>query len=307
MTDNYDLIIIGGGPAGLTAGIYASRAKLNVLIIEKENVGALWSAHKIANFPGFPEEMSGKDLVLRFKEQAKNFGCTIVNETFLELQTEGDLKIIKTSDGSYKALSVIIATGWPKNNSNKIKGEEEFLGKGVSYCATCDGAFTRGMIVSLFGNGEEVAEEALFLTNHAKEVLVFSEESELNCSEESKNALLARENVNIIGNTKIKEIKGSDYVEKIDIIQDGEEKTINSDYAFLYLGTKSTKDLFSILGSLDKDGYFISDNLETNIEGIYIAGDFRSGSIRQVTVASADGTKSALKAIKYVLTNKKKN
>ncbi|MGL6115540.1 NAD(P)/FAD-dependent oxidoreductase [Cetobacterium sp. SF1] len=303
----YDLIIVGAGPAGLSAAIYAGRANLKVLVLEKDNVGSLIMAHKIDNYPGFPSGMTGRDLYQQMKNQAINFKVEFKTATFLGVDVFSNPKIVKTDSENFSAHGVIIATGWSKNSNSKIPGEHEFIGKGVSYCATCDGAFTRGMTVSLFGKGEEVAEEALFLTRYAKNIQIFVSGESLQCNHDLLETLKSNEKISIILNAELKEISGTEYVEKAIVSVNGEEKTYKTDYAFLYLGTKSPSELYGEFAKLDNQGYILTDELmKTNIEGIFAAGDIRSKHIRQVTTATSDGTIAAMEAIKYTILKKKK-
>lgn len=192
-----------------------------------------------------------------------------------------------------------------KNLGKKLKGEKEFLGNGVSYCATCDGFFTRGRKVALFGNGHEVAEEALFLTQHAEEIVVVVEEDDLLVDAELKDKLLNNEKVELITNAKLLEIMGSNYVEKVKISQNGEEKEIDTEFAFLYLGTKSTADLYQGFATLNDEGYIITeDNMASNVEGVWIAGDLRAKAYKKVATAVSDGTIAGIEVIKYLMKNK---
>ena len=294
----YDVIIIGGGPAGLTAGIYVGRSKLSTLIIESEGIGSLLMAHKIDNYPGFPEGISGKELYTLMKKQAEKFGAEFLSATLLgfDVYSDTESKIVKTDKGNFKAKVVIIATGTGKNGNKKLKGEEEFLGKGVSYCATCDGAFTKNLNVSLLGQGEEVAEEALFLTKFSKTIKIFVNEKEFKCHKDTLNALTASGKVEIITDANVEEL----VIEK-----DGETKNYPSDFAFLYLGTKNNTEMYGEFADLDNQGNIVTkDGLKINIEGMYAAGDIRSGVVRQVTTAVADGTVAAMEAIKEILKKK---
>lgn len=303
----YDLVIIGGGPAGLTAALYAGRSNLSVLVIERENIGSLYMAHQVDNYPGFPEGITGKELQNQMKKQAEKFGAEFMNAVFLGLDIYSEPKIIKTDKINVKGKSIIIAGGTGKFGGKKITGEKEFLGKGVSYCATCDGAFTRNMTVSLFGNGEEVAEEALFLTKYSKEILIFTKDSELMCGAELLESLKGNEKVKIITNAEIKELKGSEYLDYAVVEVNGEEKEYPVQYAFMYLGTKNSMELYGEFAALDEEGYIITDEfMKTRTEGIFAAGDVRSKKIRQITTAVSDGTIAGMEAIKYLLLNKNK-
>lgn len=298
----YDVIIIGGGPAGLTAGLYTGRSRLSTLIIEREGKGSLYMAHQVDNYPGFPEGITGVELNRRMREQTKRFGVEFVEGTLLGFDPYEAIKVVKTDAGNFKGKNIIVATGTGKSFVKKIKGEQEFLGKGVSYCATCDGAFTKFMTVSLIGQGEELAEEALFLTKFSKHIRVMVTEDEFKCSKESYEALTSSEKVEIITGVKLLEIKGKDYVEELVVEEKGEEKVYKSDFAFLYLGTKNNTEMYGEFAKLDKEGYIVTGaDMKMNVEGMYAAGDIRSGVIKQVTVATAEGTIAALEVIKKVL------
>lgn len=306
MSKVYDLIVIGGGPAGATAALYAGRSNLNVLVIEKPEVGALISAHKIDNYPGFPNGITGKELYETIQKQAQKFGAEFVEDTFLELDIYSHPRVVKASKGNYEGIGIIIATGWPKNNSKKIIGEKEFTGNGVSYCATCDGFFTKGRITSVFGNGHEAVEEALFLTKHAKEINVFCDKDDLEVEAELKEQLLSNENVKLFTNAKLVEVLGNQYVEKVKVDIAGEIKEMESDFAFLYLGTKSNSELYQGFAKLNDEGYIITDeNMACEVEGVWAAGDIRERTVRQVTTAVADGTLAGIEAIKYVMKKKR--
>lgn len=303
----YDLVVIGGGPAGLTAAIYAGRSNLSVLVIEKENVGSLAMAHRIDNYPGFSEGPTGKELLAEMKKQAKKFNVEFLDATFLGIDIFSTPRVINTDTINVSARTIVVATGTGKFGGKKIKGEKEYLGKGVSYCATCDGAFTRNMTVSIFGKGEIIAEEALFLTKYSKEILVFTPDATLNCDKEILETLESNEKVKIIGNANVKELKGDEYLETAVVDVNGELKEYTTQFAFMYIGTKNLSELYGELGSIDKDGYIVTDeNMQTNTEGIFAAGDVRSKNVRQVTTAVNDGTIAGMAAIKNILLNKKK-
>ena len=303
----YDLVIIGGGPAGLTSAVYVGRSNLSVLVIEKENTGSLYMAHQVDNYPGFPEGITGKDLQNLMKKQAEKFGAEFMNAVFLGLDIYSEPKVVKTDKINVRAKAVIIAGGTGKFGGKKIKGEKEFLGKGVSYCATCDGAFTRNMTVSLFGNGEEIAEEALFLTKYSKEILIFTKEDELMCRPELLENLKGNEKVKIIANAEIQELKGSEYLDYAVVKVNDEIKEYPVQYAFMYLGTKNSMELYGEFAQLDEEGYIVTDEfMKTRTEGVFAAGDVRSKKVRQVTTAVNDGTIAGMEAIKYLLLKNKK-
>lgn len=303
----YDLVIIGGGPAGLTSAVYAGRSNLSVLVIEKENTGSLYMAHQVDNYPGFPEGITGKDLQNLMKKQAEKFGAEFMNAVFLGLDIYSEPKVVKTDKINVRAKAVIIAGGTGKFGGKKIKGEKEFLGKGVSYCATCDGAFTRNMTVSLFGNGEEIAEEALFLTKYSKEILIFTKEDELMCRPELLENLKGNEKVKIIANAEIQELKGSEYLDYAVVKVNDEIKEYRVQYAFMYLGTKNSMELYGEFAQLDEEGYIVTDEfMKTRTEGVFAAGDVRSKKVRQVTTAVNDGTIAGMEVIKFLLLRNKK-
>lgn len=309
MKKKYNSIVVGGGPAGLTAALYIARAGKSVLVIENEGVGSLAAAHKIENYPGFPEGISGKELIAKMKEHAAKYGAEFLNTIFFEIDTvSSENKIVKCEAGKFETDTVVMATGiWKGGSSSKFKGEEEFLGRGVSYCATCDGAFYRGMKVSVFGNGEEACEEALYLTQFASEVTLFSAEEELKCEESTRITVTSNEKIKLYYNRELLEIKGSEFVESV-LVKDnstGESREFETAAAFIYMGTKSNYEIYAPIAELNDKGHVkTNEKLESYVEGVYVAGDIREKSIRQITTAVADGTVAASEVLKYLLQKK---
>ncbi len=301
----FDVVIVGGGPAGLTSALYCGRAKLSVLVIEKKDFGALVSSHKIENYPGV-EKLTGKELYLKMKEQTLEYEVSYMEANFLGLSFDEEVKIVKTDIRNIKCKSVIIATGSKKTGIKKIEGEEFYLGKGVSYCATCDGAFTRNLEVSLVGKGEELLEEALYLTKYARNINIFITDDKVVENEDIYKILLENEKVRFYFNCNLMKIEGEEFVERILIEVDKEIKTVSTQFVFLYLGTKQTTEIYTEISSLDKNGYIITDELmKTNVDGIFAIGDVRSKPVRQVATAVSDGAIAGIEVTKYIL--KKKN
>lgn len=300
----YDTVIVGGGPAGLTAALYLARANKKVIIIEKKGFGSLAAAHKIENYPGFEEGITGDELLNKMKKQALKFGAEIEEDVFLDLDTMSNPTAVKCINKKYLAKSVIIATGIWKGDTHKFKGESEFLGKGVSYCATCDGAFYKNLTVAVIGNGEEACEEAVYLTNHASKVLIFVKENTLNCNENTKQTVKDNPKIEVVYERELLEIAGSEFVEKIIVkkTDNGIKEEYSSDAAFMYLGTKSNIEMFANFANINEKGMIITnDKLESYVEGVYIAGDIREKSVRQVTTAVSDGTIAASEVIKFLM------
>ncbi|PID67106.1 MAG: thioredoxin reductase [Fusobacteriales bacterium] len=295
----YDVIIVGAGPAGLTAGLYASRGNLKTLILEKTGIGTMLMTHRVDNYPGFKSGSTGEEIYNFMKAQALEFGCEIKPATVLGFDPYEEIKIVKTDNGNFKTKYIVIATGIGKIGTKKLKG--------VSYCATCDGAFTRGRISSLVGKGDEIVEEALFLTRFSKEVNIYLTTEELDCNENLKAAILEKENAKIITNCELVEIKGNEEaVEELCLKVNGVERIVKTDFVFLYLGTKTNLELFGEFTEISKSGCIITDeNMETRTKKMYAIGDIREKNIRQITTATSDGTIAATMILKDVLKAKK--
>jgi thioredoxin reductase (NADPH) len=291
----FDIIIVGAGPAGLTAALYALRANKKVLVLEAKNYGGqIINANKIENYPGLPS-ISGFDFATILYNQVKNLNCEIKYETVVRIEED---KTVITNKNTYKAKAIILATG-SENRKLNIKKENEFIGKGVSYCATCDGNFYKNKVVAVLGGGNTALEDALYLSNLASKVYLIHRRDVFKGEKKYIDELQKIENVKLILNSNIVSIEGNDKLEEI-IIQnvEGETTTLKVDGLFIAIGQEPKNEVFSNLVSLNKQGYFLSkDGVHTDKEGIYVAGDAREKKVRQITTAVSDGTIAAITAI----------
>ena len=305
-----DLIIIGAGPAGLTAAIYASRARLDMLLLEDKVVGGqVKNSYTVENYPGF-KKVSGSELADLMQQQAEELGANIEEFDIIEnVKFDGDEKIVETEEYIYKPKAVIIATG-ASPKKLPVRNEEKFAGKGIHYCAVCDGAMYQNKIIGIVGGGNTALEEALFLTNFAKKVYLIRRydyfRGEKAVIEEVEN----NEKIEILYNEDLIAVEGDIFVEK-GIIKNtitGEEKEIELEAVFGSIGHEPMIDLFKDYIDISEGNYIITDeNMRTNIPGVYAVGDVREKEYRQITTAVADGTIAALEAEKYIkkLDNKK--
>ncbi|MGL4847654.1 MAG: thioredoxin-disulfide reductase [Clostridium sp.] len=300
---NIDLIIIGGGPAGLTASIYASRAKIDMLLLENEILGGqIRNSYLVENYPGF-KKISGAELSDAIQEQAEECGAVIDEFDIIEnVSFTDEEKIVETESYIYKPKAVIIATG-ASPKKLPIKGEKEYLGKGVHYCAVCDGAMYEGKIVGVVGGGKAALEEAIFLTTFAEKVYLIRRHDYFNGEQSIIDEAINNPKIEILYNEDLIEVKGTDFVEKAVIknTKTDEIKELELEAVFGYIGTEPKTDLFSRYIDIDKVGYIKTDErMQTNVKGIYAAGDVRVKEFRQITTAVADGTIAALDAEKYI-------
>ncbi|MBI5997436.1 thioredoxin-disulfide reductase [Clostridium perfringens] len=298
-----DLIIIGAGPAGLTSAIYASRAKLNTLVLEDNLVGGqVRSTYTVENYPGFTE-ITGNELADRIQAQAEACGAIIDEFDFIEnVSLKDDEKIIETGDYIYKPKAVIIATGaTPKKLP--IPSESKYLGKGVHYCAVCDGAVYQDEVVAVIGGGNAALEEALYLSNIVKKVIVIRRYDYFRAEAKTLEAASNKENIEIMYNWDLVDVLGGEFVEaaRIKNTKTGEEKEIAINGVFGYIGTEPKTAMFREYINIKENGYIEGDeNMRTNVKGVYVAGDVREKMFRQITTAVSDGTIAALHAEKYI-------
>ncbi len=303
----YDVIIIGGGPAGLAAGLYAARGGLKTLICEEKVFGGqILMSYEVDNYPGFPKGISGMDLMDNFMKQAEKFGVETNYEGIKGIEDKGKTKDVILSNGTkLNTKTIIIAAGASANKLN-CPGEKKFTGKGVSYCATCDGAFFRGKPVAVVGGGDSALEEALYLANLASKVYIIHRREQLRAVKVLQDRAFSNKKLEFIFNHIVKEIQGDKFVNGVLVenVKTGELSRLDVDGIFIYVGiTPNTKFVEDII-ELNEDGYIIvNENMETNIPGIFAAGDIRVTPLRQVLTAAADGAIAASCAQKYIERN----
>lgn len=303
MGDIYDLIIIGGGPAGLSAGLYASRAKLKTLLIEKAMIGGqITNSAHVENYPGFPDGISGFELTELMHKQATNFG---MQTTFAEVQAidiDNRNKVIQTTEGKYTAKAVIIAGGASLSRLG-VPGEERLTGKGISYCATCDGPFFKEKIVAVVGGGDAAVEEGLVLTKFASKVFIIHRRDQLRASKTLQERAFANAKVDFIWDTVVDEILGEDRVSELRLrnVKTGHTSSLEVSAIFIYVGQHPNTEYLKGMVGLDENGRIITNNrMETEIEGVFAAGDIRKDSPRQVITSAGDGATAALSAEKFL-------
>lgn len=296
----YDIIVIGGGPAGLTAAIYARRANKSVLVIEKGSFGGqITFSPKVENIPGF-SEVTGNEFAEKLVEQALGLDAEVECAEVLEIK-QGDVKTVVTDSGEFEAKTVIVATG-AKHRMLGLPREEEFVGEGISFCAVCDGAFYAGHDVAVIGGGNSALQEAILLADLANKVYVVQNLDFLTGEQKLQEKLSAKENVEIILGHTVKGIIGDTTLTGITIADSNDnEKHLDIDGMFVAIGLIPQNEAFEGVINLDERGYVTSDeNCLTNADGIFVAGDCRSKKIRQVATAAADGAVAALAACDYL-------
>lgn len=298
----YDIIIIGSGIAGLTSAIYALNNKRKVLILESQTYGGqIINSNIINNYPGFLE-ISGFDLMTNIYNQVKNLGGVIKYEEVLEITKN---KKIITKNETYEAKSIIISTGLVPRKLN-LENEDKFIGKGISYCATCDGSFYKDKDVMVVGGGNTAIEDVIYLSNICKKVYLVYRRKELRKDVNLTEKVKELSNVEIIYNSNIEKLNGDEFLNSVDIINKDTEKITNIiiNGLFVAIGKIPSGNIFKDLLNVTKNGYIITDeDCHTNIDGIYAAGDIRKKGLRQLVTAASDGAIAAIEAIKYI--NKK--
>ena len=309
MSKIYDVIVLGAGPAGLTAGLYAGRSRLSTLVIEKgQDGGQIAITNEIENYPGQVEGDSGPSLIARMTKQCEHFGVERVSDMIKEVELTGPVKKLIGVKGEYEAKCVIIATGaFPRPIG--CKNEGKFVGKGISFCATCDASFFQDLEVYVVGGGDAAVEEAMYLTKFARKVTIIHRRDELRAAKSIQEKAFKNEKLHFMWNTVVDEVDGEDDILSKMIVKNtktGELTTIEADEddglfgLFGFIGLLPKSDLFEGVIDMDKGYIKTDDNMHTNVEGVYAAGDIRVKSLRQVVTAAADGAIAAMQAEKYI-------
>ena len=301
----YDIIIVGAGPAGLTAGIYARRASKKVLILEAISYGGqIINTLDIENYP-VEAHISGYEFATKLYNQTKDLGAEILFEKVVEIKDNNDFKEVITTKNTYKAKTIILATG-AENRKLKLKNEDELVGKGVSYCATCDGAFYKNKDVAVVGGGNTALEDALYLTDIAHKVYLIHRRDSFKGEESILEKLKNKDNIEFIYNSNVTKLNSDNRLNSIEITNnDGSVKTIEVSGLFIAVGRVPENQNFAKIINLDESGYVIaSEDCHTNKDGIFVAGDNRVKSVRQLVTATSDGAIAAIEAIKYINNNR---
>jgi len=299
----YDVVIVGGGPAGLSAGIYTARARLSSLLVERGAVGGqIINTEWVENYPGFTESISGIDLTEAMHKQATKFGLETLVAEVTGIKIVGKQKVVQTSQGDFTAKAVIIASGSERQKLG-VPGEAVFTGKGVSYCATCDGPFFRDKAVAVVGGGNAAITEAIELTKFASKITVIHRRDELRATKILQEKAFAEKKIEILWDSVVEEIAGDPFVNKVTVMNVKTKKKTDLEVAgvFMSVGFKPNTGYLKGIVKLDDIGtVIINEKMETSVPGIFAAGDIRSSSIRQIIAAAGDGAVAAIGAEKYI-------
>ncbi len=304
MSEIYDLVIVGGGPAGLTAAIYAQRARLKTIVLEQNYMcgGQVINTYEVDNYPGLPG-INGFDLSEKFKKHADQLEAKFAEVEVSGVTIGGNVKIVHTSEGDYKTKALLIASGCHHKKLG-IDGEEELAGMGVSYCATCDGAFFRERTTAVVGGGDVAVEDAIFLARLCKKVYLIHRRDELRAAKSLQEKLKELPNVEIIWDSVVKQIDGKDSVESIQIqnVKTKEDKRLGVDGIFIAVGIEPEIKAFAGLVAQDESGYLIAgEDGKTSVDGIFVAGDVRTKPLRQIVTATSDGANAVASIERYLM------
>ena len=300
----YDIIIIGSGPAGLSAAIYAQRACLDTIVIEKNGIsgGQVLNTWEVDNYPGFPG-VTGFELSRQFREHANKLGARVVQDEVVQVELSGNVKKVVCEEETYEARCVILASG-AHHRTLEVPGEEELRGAGVSYCATCDGAFFRGRTVAVVGGGDAALEDAIFLARMCEKVYIVHRRDKLRGAKRLQERLQALENIEFVWNSETVAIEGNAQVEALRLRQTktGEEKRLDVDGVFIAVGIAPESELlYAGQLELDEQGYIRADESgQTSVPGVFAAGDVRTKALRQILTAASDGANCVASAERYL-------
>ena len=303
MNNSFQLIIIGGGPAGLSAGLYATRARLHTLLIEKAILGGqILDAELVENYPGFPQGISGAELGSLMEQQATKYDLKTIMAEVEGIEIRGEEKIVNTSEGQFHAKAIIIASG-SEHSKLGVPGEDELRGRGVSYCATCDGAFFRDEVVSVIGGGNVALNDAIFITRFASKVIVIHRRDQLRATRILQEKAFAQPKIEFIWNTVVESINGDNQVKELRLrnVKTNEESVLETSGVFVAVGLRPNIGYLEGFLTLTPEGFIVvNDQMETVIPGVFAAGDIRQGSAGQVASAVGDGTTAAIAVERYL-------
>lgn len=299
----YDIIIIGSGPAGLSAAIYAQRACLDTIVIEKNGIsgGQVLNTWEVDNYPGFPG-VTGFELSRQFREHANKLGARVVQDEVVQVELSGNVKKVVCEEETYEARCVILASG-AHHRTLEVPGEEELRGAGVSYCATCDGAFFRGRTVAVVGGGDAALEDAIFLARMCEKVYIVHRRDKLRGAKRLQERLQVLENIEFVWNSETVAIEGNAQVEALRLRQTktGEERRLDVDGVFIAVGIAPESELYAGQLELDEQGYIRADESgQTSVPGVFAAGDVRTKALRQILTAASDGANCVASAERYL-------
>ncbi|MCK4597079.1 thioredoxin-disulfide reductase [bacterium] len=301
--EKHDLIIVGGGPAGLTAGLYAARSRIDTLLLEKLIPGGqVITTALVENYPGFEEGVPGPDLIAKMEKQARRFGLKIEMRLVEKITLDGDQKRVLADGEEYLTKAVIVASG-AESQLLGVPGEKELKDRGVSYCATCDGPFFQEKEVVVVGGGDAAVEEAIYLTRFAKRVRIIHRRDQLRATKLVQERALSNDKVEVVWDTVVTRINGENFVQSVDVknVRTGQESSLDVAGVFMYVGVKPNSELFDFQIETDERGYLRTDDrMRTSVEGIYAVGDVRSKLLRQIVTAAGEGATAAFAVEKYL-------
>lgn len=302
----YDVVIIGSGPSGITAGIYAQRAKLKSIIIEKQYMsgGQVLNTYEVDNYPGLPE-INGFDMGVKFKEHAQKLGAEFITDEVIELNVMDKIKEVKCKKNSYLTKTIIIATG-AEHKLLEVEGEKELFGKGVTYCATCDGAFYKEQVVAVVGGGDTALEDAIFLSRLCKKVYLIHRRDEFRGIKLLQEKIFSTPNIEVVWDTVISKINGEKEVTSITVenVKEKNSYDINVNGIFIAIGIVPNSNIFEKHLKLDQGNYIIAnEDCKTSVDGVFVAGDVRTKALRQIVTAVSDGANAITSVEKYLAMN----